>query len=44
MTYVMVKKTPFKFSEVNKKIMSALKEFKGNFIILKIAVVYEVVY
>ena len=38
------KKNPFKFSEVKKKIMSALKEFEGNFIILKIPLVNEVVY
>lgn len=38
------KKNPFKFSTVKKKIINALKEYKNNFIILKIPVVSEVVY
>ena len=38
------KKNPFKFSQVKKKIISELREFEGNFIILKIPVVSEVVY
>ena len=32
-------KNPFKFSQVKKKIISELREFEGNFIILKIPVV-----
>lgn len=38
------KKNPFKFNDVKKKIVDALKNYKGNFIILKIPVVSEVVY
>ena len=38
------RKNPFKFSQVKKKIISELREFEGNFIILKIPVVSEVVY
>lgn len=38
------KKNPFKFSYVKNKINNSLKKFKGNYILLKIPVVSEVVY
>lgn len=43
-SYNINKKNPFKFNDVKKKIVNALKNYKGNFIILKIPVVSEVVY
>ncbi len=37
-------KNPFKFTQVKKNILQALKKYNGKFIILKIPVVSEVVY
>ncbi len=37
-------KNPFKFTQVRKNILKALKKYNDNFIILKIPVVSEVVY
>ena len=43
-SYGINKKNPFKFNFVKKKILSSLKEYKKQFIIIKIPVVSEVIY
>ena len=43
-SYGINKKNPFKFSYVKKQIIFSLKEYKKNFIIIKIPVVSEVIY
>ena len=43
-SYGINNKNPFKFTFVKKKIDQALKDFKNNYIIIKVPVVSEIVY
>ena len=43
-SYKVNMKNPFKFEKVKKKIESCLKKYKGEYIIIKIPVVSEVIY